>query len=97
MSLEGISKHPDLWFEDGNTILIAETTGFCVYRGVLARHSEVFRDMFQIPQPPTADGSPEGYRIVHLSDDGADEVAIVLELLFGLGDRYVITRDQMCM
>ncbi|TCD65195.1 hypothetical protein EIP91_002980 [Steccherinum ochraceum] len=58
----------ELWYDDGNIILFAEDgTGFRVYKGVLSRYSEVFRDMFSIPQPADAelwDGCP----VVHLSD-----------------------------
>ena len=42
------------WFDDGNIILLPESeskVGFKVHRGVLSRHSEVFRSMFDIPQP----------------------------------------------
>ena len=59
------------WFEDGNIILLVEDDGhnplkaFKVHRGVLARQSEVFEAMFDIPQPTSAmdsiehvDGSP---------------------------------------
>ncbi|KAI0783917.1 hypothetical protein BC629DRAFT_1440631 [Irpex lacteus] len=47
-----ITKHPNLWFEDGNVILVAETTGFCVYQGMLTKHSEVFRERLA-KQPPS--------------------------------------------
>ncbi|KAJ3715497.1 hypothetical protein FB446DRAFT_762104 [Lentinula raphanica] len=57
--------HGDPWFEDGNIILVPreETTssepsksekppiGFRVHKGVLSRHSEVLRDMFELLQP----------------------------------------------
>jgi hypothetical protein len=59
------------WFEDGNIILLVEDDdhnplkAFKVHRGVLARQSEVFGAMFDIPQPTSAmdsiehvDGSP---------------------------------------
>ncbi|KAJ3994534.1 hypothetical protein F5050DRAFT_465556 [Lentinula boryana] len=53
------------WFEDGNIILVPQEearssepsksekppVGFRVHRGVLSRHSEVLRDMFELPQP----------------------------------------------
>ena len=42
------------WFDDGNIILQAESKLFKVHRGVLSKHSEVFRDMFSLPQPPPA-------------------------------------------
>lgn len=53
------SNRGDPWFEDGNIILSVEDDdgyvlkAFKVHRGVLARQSEVFDDMFGIPQPTT--------------------------------------------
>ncbi|GJJ10916.1 hypothetical protein Clacol_005144 [Clathrus columnatus] len=46
-------RHHDLWFDDGSIVLRANnpTTLFRVHRAMLARHSEVFRNMFAIPQP----------------------------------------------
>ncbi len=47
----------DPWFVDGNIILLVEDDdhrllkAFKVHRGVLARQSEVFEAMFDIPQP----------------------------------------------
>jgi hypothetical protein len=47
----------DPWFEDGNIILLVEDDHQCmlkafkVHRGVLARQSEVFEAMFDLPQP----------------------------------------------
>ncbi|KAH7870907.1 uncharacterized protein C8R40DRAFT_1210747 [Lentinula edodes] len=55
----------DPWFQDGNIILVSRDesgsselperppVGFRVHRGVLSRHSEVLRDMFELPQPDT--------------------------------------------
>lgn len=87
MALNGVTKHPNLWFDDGNVVLIAESTGFCVYRGVLARQSEVFQDTFQMPLP-TAFGDVEmNIPIVYLHDDSAEEIAIMLRVLFTSGHR----------
>jgi len=53
------SGRGDPWFEDGNIILSVEDDdghvleAFKVHRSVLARHSEVFETMFDIPQPTT--------------------------------------------
>ncbi|KAK7466223.1 hypothetical protein VKT23_004947 [Stygiomarasmius scandens] len=62
----------DFWFTDGNIVLIASTAtrsdrsiqsstcstlyAFKVHRGQLARHSEVFSDLFCIPQPTVTSG-----------------------------------------
>jgi hypothetical protein len=41
----------DFWFTDGNIVLITGCTAFKVHRGQLERQSEVFNDLFTIPQP----------------------------------------------
>ncbi|KAG0698779.1 hypothetical protein DFH29DRAFT_990994 [Suillus ampliporus] len=41
----------DIWFADGNIVLIADSAAFKVHHGQLERHSEVFRDLFSVPQP----------------------------------------------
>ncbi|KAJ7613886.1 hypothetical protein DFH06DRAFT_1344430 [Mycena polygramma] len=51
----------ELWFADGNVVIIASSVAFKVHRGQLRRHSEVFDDLFSIPQPKDQelyDGSP---------------------------------------
>ena len=40
---------------DGNVIIVAQGVGFRVYRGWLSMQSEVFRDMFNTPQPVESD------------------------------------------
>lgn len=51
MNLAGLIRSK-VWFEDGNIILVAAgSAAFKVHRGQLERHSEVFRDMFSLPQP----------------------------------------------
>jgi len=45
-------KADDLWYEDGNIIIVAKDVGFRVYKGVLARKSPVFKDLLSLPQPP---------------------------------------------
>ncbi|TFY53344.1 hypothetical protein EVJ58_g9505 [Rhodofomes roseus] len=76
-------KHDEqLWYPDGNIILVAKGVGFRVYRGLLADRSEVFRDLFSVPQPPddeTVDGCP----IVHLSDTDIALREFLLVLLRG--------------
>lgn len=44
----------DPWLEDGNIILQAQSTQFKVLRSILAKNSEVFRDMFELPQESDA-------------------------------------------
>ena len=57
----------DVWLEDGNVVLVAEGTAFKVHQSVLSRNSEVFRDMFTVPQPSDAE-TFAGAPVVHLQD-----------------------------
>ena len=76
----GPVRHETMWFEDGNVVLIAENVALKLHRGVLARQSVVFQDMFAIPQPESTevfDGCP----VVHLYDSASD-LAIFIEILY---------------
>ena len=57
--------------DDGNLILLAGTTAFRVYRGILIKKSAVFADMFDtgsLDASQMFDGCP----VVHLSDHPED-------------------------
>ena len=41
----------NVWFPDGNIDIVAEGISFRVHCGILAVHSELFRDMLLMPQP----------------------------------------------
>ncbi|RDX41315.1 hypothetical protein OH76DRAFT_1364818, partial [Lentinus brumalis] len=68
-----------VWFDDGNVILVAEEVAFRVYKGALAQFSNVFRALFSLPAPET---DPHGSRndaeqfdnvpVVHLADSHVD-------------------------
>lgn len=75
----------DFWFTDGNIVLIAGNAIFKVHRGQLERQSEMFRDLFSVPQPQSV-GDPhqmQGLQQRHTageqhptkqeSEDGMDE------------------------
>ncbi|KAF7964590.1 hypothetical protein HWV62_5375 [Athelia sp. TMB] len=75
----------EIWFEDGNVILQAENTQFKVHRGMLARNSSIFNDMFSVPQPPMPEEeSVEGCVVIHLPDS-AHDLEIVLRALIERG------------
>ena len=59
-----------VWFDDGSIILEAEQTQFCVHRSVLAKHSEIFRGMFELATPD--DGNNVNCPVVQLSDRAQD-------------------------
>lgn len=73
------SEEPSCWFNDGTVVLQAEHTLFKVYKGILARESEVFRTMLSLPQPATLSDS-EKYgdcQLVVLQDKAEDIVTFV--------------------
>ena len=83
-------KTTDFWFSDGNVILLVQDVAFKVHQGQLVRHSDVFRDMFSLPQPAseTIDGVP----YVQLHDDPSD----VLHLLHALYDGLCVLSHSHC-
>jgi BTB/POZ domain len=75
-------RSDSIWFTDGNIILEAEGQQFRVHRGVLAKHSAFFKDMFEMPQPPD-ESTVEDCPVVDLTDSAQD----VDHLLNALYDR----------
>ncbi|KAK0464483.1 uncharacterized protein EV420DRAFT_1516594 [Desarmillaria tabescens] len=74
MTIPSIENHGEPWFDDGNIILVTQEnpTAFKVHRGVLARHSEIFQGMFEMPQPElqpeAADDMVDGCQVVLMYD-----------------------------
>jgi hypothetical protein len=72
------------WFKDGNIIILTDASNvtFKVHRGVLARHSEVFQSMFEIPQPLGGElETLEGLQIIRLYDL-PEEMSHILKALY---------------
>ena len=73
-SLDQIEKDKEYWLEDGNIIIVATggpAIGFRVYKGLIARASPVFRDLFSVP-PPVDMETVEGCPVVRLPDAPSD-------------------------
>jgi len=76
-------KHSEYWFNDGNVILQVENTQFRVHRGMLAYHSVIFKDMFEIPQPENHnEPQVEGCQVVPLYDS-LEDVEIMISIFYG--------------
>lgn len=76
--------HDELWFRDGNVVLVAETTCFRVHGSILSRSSTVFRDMLELATPPASSDDTqmmEGCPIVPLTDT-AHDLTVILSLLY---------------
>lgn len=71
-----IARHLDFYLPDGSVVLILEGTALRVHQSVLARHSEVFNGMWNIPQPSSSD-MYDGCPAISLSDSLDDFVEVV--------------------
>ena len=73
-----------IWFDDGNIILVAAgSAAFKVHRGQLERHSEVFHDLFSIPQPQDQ-SLLDGCFLINLHDCPSDVFYLLTALYDGL-------------
>ncbi|KIP01644.1 hypothetical protein PHLGIDRAFT_341543 [Phlebiopsis gigantea 11061_1 CR5-6] len=48
-------RHEELWFDDGNVFFVSRNLRFKLHRGVVAKCSSVFRDMFQFGDASAGD------------------------------------------
>ncbi|KDR67627.1 hypothetical protein GALMADRAFT_79593 [Galerina marginata CBS 339.88] len=79
---EEITRASRFWFDDGNVVLQAENRQYRVHRSMLSRHSNIFRDMFNMPQPcEPAEPSVEGCPLILLTDE-AEDLEQVLSIFY---------------
>ncbi|KAL1938142.1 hypothetical protein VTO73DRAFT_11971 [Trametes versicolor] len=86
-------RDEEFWYEDGTIILIAGNVEFRIYKGILAEHSPVFKDMFSLPQPPQAAPDDLPCHVVHVSDSPED-LRHVLRIYMAKSDPNPFTRDE---
>ncbi|KAJ7759785.1 hypothetical protein DFH07DRAFT_740975 [Mycena maculata] len=74
----------NIWYSDRSVVLHAEATQFRVHTSILSGASTVFRDMFEVARSPAnTDSQVDGCPLVHMYDDTAKDVQLVLEALTG--------------
>lgn len=73
----------DFWFPDGNIIVLAGACVFKIHRGQLERHSDVFKDMFSMPQPKMQ-SQIYGLPFIELYDSASDVYYLLRALYDGL-------------
>lgn len=74
-----LTRHPTLYFEDGNMLLQCHQTLFCVHRTLLAKHSIVLRDQI------TANTySLDGMACLAIDDDIEDMESLLKMLYDGM-------------
>lgn len=80
-----MDRQGEPWFEDGNLMLLTEDgTGFRIHRGVLARQSEVFQSMLELPQPSSSGMDIEmedGCQVVRMYDKCV-ELSLLLKAIY---------------
>ena len=80
---DGLSRHHDLWFEDGNVVLKAENTIYKLFRGILSKESPLFADMLSLPQGAVVDPSNtyDGCPLISFLERGEDMTCFLAALL----------------
>ncbi|KAG6879269.1 hypothetical protein C0992_003944 [Termitomyces sp. T32_za158] len=72
MSTEFPSRS-EFWYDDGSIVLVVGDTAFRVHKSILSQHSDVFADLFTVPEPPKGElDFMDGCSVVHLQDDLKD-------------------------
>ena len=79
-SSQTISRHSEFWFADGSVIVIVGTTAFRIHKSILSKHSDVFSDLFTVPQPQDGSESMDGCPVVNLPDALSDFVDVMKAL-----------------
>lgn len=75
-----IQPHPEMSFDDGNIMIIAEKTSYRVHRSVLSRKSALFKDLLSLPQPDSEE-KLDGLPVVRLLDP-AEDITMLLDAIY---------------
>lgn len=75
------TRHQEFWLYDGSIVLAVENTLFRVHKTILANHSEVFADLFTIPQP-VGEEMMDGCHVVRLYDDSEEDFVNLLRAMY---------------
>lgn len=89
----GPVRHTEFWLRDGSIVLSVQDTLFKVHQTILSNHSDVFADLFSLPQPLNENSGGEtkplegkdfmdGCNIVHLYDNSDDFVDLLKAIYY---------------
>jgi len=73
-------RHAEFWFTDGSIVLIIEGTAFRIHKSILSKQSDVFSDLFTVPQPQDGTETMDGCPVVHLPDALPDFIDVMKAL-----------------
>ncbi|KAG5633127.1 hypothetical protein H0H81_010682, partial [Sphagnurus paluster] len=57
---DNMTRSRDFWMHDGSIVLAVENTLFRVHQTILAHHSEIFSDLFSLPQAEEGEERSQG-------------------------------------
>ncbi len=77
-----LRPHDELWFDDGSVVLATDVHLYRVHKSMLAKHSTVLSDMFEIPSGNANTECWDGVPIVKMAGDSDEEVFILLKALY---------------
>ncbi|GJE90384.1 hypothetical protein PsYK624_065150 [Phanerochaete sordida] len=86
-----IHPHSEMFFDDGNIMLVAEKTSYKVHRSVLSRKSALFKDLLSLPQPDSEE-KLDGLPMVRLLD-AAEDITMLLDAIYN-GAKYRYRDDE---
>ena len=79
------SRHPDIWFSDGNIALVAGDFYFTVHQGVLCRHSELFAELIKkVKVEDSQTRLIDGHIVLVLKDQPKDLARFLIALYDGV-------------
>jgi len=79
-----VERHPDLYFDDGNLVLLTPTRYFVVHQGFLCRHSPVLKDVVETLESSSSLLRLEGLPVVKVQDTSEDMLYFLIALYDGL-------------
>ncbi|EIM86523.1 uncharacterized protein STEHIDRAFT_121444 [Stereum hirsutum FP-91666 SS1] len=81
LNVSDIVQHPQLWFPDGNIVVVAPNyMAYRLHKGLLSHRSEIFRDMLSADHI-LADEMCEGCDVVRIHDSSED-IRCFFEILY---------------
>lgn len=78
------SRHPDIWFSDGNIALVAGDFYFTVHQGVLCRHSQPLAESIKKLKSEDSPRLIDGHLVLVLNDQPKDLARFLLALYDGV-------------
>lgn len=91
-----VGPYPHLWHPDGNVVLRTSTSLYCVHKGIIARHSTIFREVFSSRSFGLGSLGPGGQGfcaqelydgilpVLDMSDDDDRDIRLLLEMIYDL-------------